>query len=238
MNRGCSGRLEMLSAHVDGELSADERADLESHLGSCAACERALLQLRELKASLSRGEARATLPAALEHRLERHPRARWRWPWAAAVAAAAVAIVAVAVFWPRSSPVEVLADDHLRYATSKAPWQFEAEAPAEAERALSGRLPFAFNAPALTGARLRGGRLCNLAGHPAAMLFYDRDGQRLSLFAFDNEGLGKRIGDGCDFSARGLNICVRRARGVAYALVSQLADHEMRTVLHDAFPHH
>jgi anti-sigma factor RsiW len=231
----CPERWETLTALADGELAPAERALAEEHLASCAACRAALQRLRALKAAVAQGEARAPLPPALEHRIERPPRRRRRWPWA--TAAAALAAAALVVLWPATPLVDLLAEDHLRYASARAPWQFELAAPDDAPARFAGRLPFAFRAPSLRGAALRGGRFCTLAGHPAAMLFYERAGRRPSLFAFDNERLGKSLGDACDLSARGLSICVRREKGIAYALVSDLPDPEMRAVLEGAFVH-
>ena len=43
----CPGRLPMLSAHSDGTLAAEPRADLERHVAGCARCRATLFALRE-----------------------------------------------------------------------------------------------------------------------------------------------------------------------------------------------
>src|SRR5260370_36626675 len=43
---------EQLSAFLDGELSESERVALELHLAGCAACQRALGELRQVRALL------------------------------------------------------------------------------------------------------------------------------------------------------------------------------------------
>src|SRR5215469_2868009 len=60
---------EQLSALIDGELSAAERAGLERHLGGCAQCQAELAQLRRVRVLLGALPAPAvprsfTLPAS------------------------------------------------------------------------------------------------------------------------------------------------------------------------------
>jgi len=96
--------LDMLSAYLDGELDAPERARLDSHLPTCAECRTTLDAIRVTVADL------ATLPIpeptpqdswALRSaiRRERRPVRRWQRLAIAAggVAAAAVATLAIAL---------------------------------------------------------------------------------------------------------------------------------------------
>lgn len=67
MNRPCREEA-LLSAWLDAELSAAERAAVEAHLGSCATCAAELAALRRIRAHLRGFGGRApeptTVPAA------------------------------------------------------------------------------------------------------------------------------------------------------------------------------
>jgi len=59
-----------ISAFLDGALAAEDRARVDAHLGSCAACRRELDSLRHMKLVLS-SAPRKTMPADLVLSLER-----------------------------------------------------------------------------------------------------------------------------------------------------------------------
>ena len=66
---GC-GNAQRLSAYHDGELSAEERADIEAHLRRCPACAAALERLRRLS-RLVETAGRTEMPAPSLARLHR-----------------------------------------------------------------------------------------------------------------------------------------------------------------------
>ena len=76
-----------LLAYLDGELDAQERARVESHLAECSRCADELERLRvlrqELDATLDAALAPLRLPAAADRRirdrLRAHTEPRWRW---------------------------------------------------------------------------------------------------------------------------------------------------------------
>src|SRR5437660_8141806 len=91
---------EQLSAYVDGELTGDERDDLEQHLTGCSDCSATLRALRATLADMralpapvpSEQEAWALRAAIAKAR--KRPATRYqRW----AIAAGSVAAVAIAV---------------------------------------------------------------------------------------------------------------------------------------------
>lgn len=49
----CDEFKAMLTGYLDGELTPEQRADLEGHLGTCRACEAELAELTKLKEELS-----------------------------------------------------------------------------------------------------------------------------------------------------------------------------------------
>lgn len=76
---------DLLSAHLDGELTEAEVLSVTGHLSECATCRGELDELREV-----RGAVRS-LPV-LEAPVPLLPRARRPRPWTAAVAASAAAV--------------------------------------------------------------------------------------------------------------------------------------------------
>jgi anti-sigma factor RsiW len=66
----CQQAQEWITALADNELSAEERAAIESHIGSCAQCRLAYEQERVIKQQVRRMSAAITAPAALRQAVE------------------------------------------------------------------------------------------------------------------------------------------------------------------------
>jgi hypothetical protein len=135
---------ERLSALLDGELSAVERAAVEAHLRECAACARELEELAAVDAFAR--EVPVEAPARYFDQLPGRVRARVRRPariprmavWAAAAAAAVMAVVVTPVVLHREASVMAPAPQAVSQATPPAtmpPPAVPAVAPAPAERA-------------------------------------------------------------------------------------------------------
>lgn len=106
----CSAIEKRLSAYLDDRLPAAERAEIDSHLGSCDGCRATLGLLRGASAMLSRlgpaqprpglSERLARVAIAAERRpaLAQGFLARllpMAWPWATAAAAAAALLLVI-----------------------------------------------------------------------------------------------------------------------------------------------
>jgi anti-sigma factor RsiW len=97
MDRGCEDPR--LSAYLDGELSAEEAAEVERHLAECATCRARLRALERIAKTLRR--ARPAAPAAnpvIRPAFAAAPAAARRrslWRWAVAGAAAAALVLGV-----------------------------------------------------------------------------------------------------------------------------------------------
>lgn len=94
---------ELLSAYIDDEVSADERALVEAHLTTCTACARDLSTLRQTVALLEGlPQAAAPRPFTLREsdvwpaRNTTRP-AWWRLPWAQGLVGAAAVLLCVVV---------------------------------------------------------------------------------------------------------------------------------------------
>ena len=115
-----------LSAFLDGALSAEDRARVDSHVSSCPSCRLELDSLRHMKFVLQ-SSPRKNLPADLALSLERrfvHASPWWTnvarpalWVPAGTMAAAALMVG----FWLHSTrtvdevPLEALLEAHARY---------------------------------------------------------------------------------------------------------------------------
>jgi hypothetical protein len=105
---------EQLSGYVDGTLGTEERAEVDTHLATCATCReeielstRAVTMLRELpEMPVPFGTTRPVMAEAGKERTSRTRRS-WggRTQWAAGLAAAAVLVAVVAVALPRVGQV-------------------------------------------------------------------------------------------------------------------------------------
>jgi anti-sigma factor RsiW len=87
---------ELLSAHLDGELSADETAMVEAHLAECGACRTELAATSDVRTALRAAPA-VDPPFGFYERLLRAPR-RSRWAAVGAVGAVAAAWIVVLGF--------------------------------------------------------------------------------------------------------------------------------------------
>ena len=65
----CEEAQELITALIDDELSASERASIESHLQECAQCQIAHRQERALKREIRMAAAGVTTPAALREKV-------------------------------------------------------------------------------------------------------------------------------------------------------------------------
>ena len=66
----CEEAQELITAHVDNELDAEERAAIHAHLQNCADCSRAYAREQLLKRQLHLAGREVSAPAALRHSLE------------------------------------------------------------------------------------------------------------------------------------------------------------------------
>jgi len=89
---------ENLSAYLDGELPADEKLSLESHLAACADCSRELAELKKVSAVFKKN-VMEPVPYSLKDAVfaprERTVFSRWARPVAAFAAAGALLILAL-----------------------------------------------------------------------------------------------------------------------------------------------
>jgi len=220
--------LELLSAEVDGAIDEHQARALRGHIESCARCGTVRAELLLLKTAVRDQSAKGAAPETLKQRLVARMKRR-RMQTRGAIFAAAIAATAM-VFMLARRPRELAAQlvgDHILMTLDGAPLEVRGEELPAIERWFAGKLDFALRLPALPGARIVGGRLCSIAGRRVALTFYEKDGRRLSLFVMDDAGVRR---EGCE-PVRGFTVCHAPARGVEYALVTDLTAAQAKLLL-------
>ncbi|WP_437634341.1 zf-HC2 domain-containing protein [Sorangium sp. So ce854] len=190
---GCNREwFENISAWHDGEVTPEDAARIEAHVGGCGPCRRAA----ELVGGVGRAlvaKADAGVPERLRDRAEaaardaRDARARRRRPWVITAAlAATAAAAALLVGSPGRGVGEAMADElvshHLRGFARERPCDFESSDPGAVAGWIEGELGYAVAVPELSGARLLGARLCQIGDTRTAALMYASGDKPLTVF--------------------------------------------------------
>jgi anti-sigma factor RsiW len=241
-----------LPAYVDGEFDAYERAEVESHLADCAACQQAVRIQAALKDAVKRA-APAVAPIELRHsvqlalRDEDLPGSRWdgvlRNPRAVGLAAAAVGAAVWFLAGGMSHPLFTrhsgLLDDTVAMHMRGLPLDYAATDVGSVQHWLQGHLDFAARVPRFRqGPALQGVRLSQLHSRPAAVLSYSvaqGDGGRVSLFILDDPdnvdppGTVRRVADRQVWlsRSRGYNVVSWRNDEIVYQLISDLDERDV-----------
>jgi len=198
---------DLLSAYVDGEL--DERAELETHLATCAACTARLADYRAFGDSLRRQARSEPAPAALRARIEaaiggaqaaavspwvRRRRRMWS-PGILAAAAAVVLAVGVGISgWGRrdDSVAKEVLDSHVRSLAGDQAHLFDVQSTDQhtVKPWFSGKLDFAPHVVDFTpeGFPLLGGRVDFLEGRRVAALVYGRRQHKINVYEWPESG--------------------------------------------------
>lgn len=255
----CQDFEPFLFAYVDGEFDGPEKADADAHLAVCEACRREVEEQRSFKRRMREVASGASAaPAALRERIEaslereRAPLALRRYlrpAYVVPAGLAAAAAVAVVVWLSGTSPAQ--ANALIQEAIAHHQRDLPLDVQAQGEQAqpvrdwLRGRVDFApSRIPELRNVALRGARLSQLNGHPAAYVVYGPRGagpgghlKRVSLLVFDAPDLrlpaGRRIADHDVVLAnqRGYNVAVWKDKEIAYSLVSDLDERDLVELL-------
>ncbi len=199
-----------LGAFVDGELDPATQIEFERHLDACPGCQEHLAFeesfRQQTRDSLGGVEAPEHLWSRTRHRLDEidqartpssasiEPRpARWRHIWPIAAAAAALLIIGSVVGLPERGDYQSagMLQDVVNLHSQGLPSDVEAEAPQEVVRYFQGKTPFPvkpaqFEEPTV---RLVGARYIKVGTRPAAALYYNHGGHRVTLLVFQSPEL-------------------------------------------------
>lgn len=180
----CPGRVEEISAFLDGELASHEELEIRRHLDACSVCTAWRAQLEALSRGVASSLGQERAPRTLAHRVQRLQPPAWRPRAVAGVAAAA--FVGAALLLSRTNGGEAsaiqLIEDHRRLVSGETALSVPSSDPGEVAQGLSARLPFRVGVADVAGASLRGGQDCSLAEGRAAYVQYEREGERVSVF--------------------------------------------------------
>jgi anti-sigma factor RsiW len=164
---------------LDGRLGEAERARVEEHLASCAACGAARDRLVAVKTATWRAlraeEAPSRVSAAIAEALDREAQSVVRRRWRIAAAAAVLAVVGLVTLGRRSALPDAVASDFARIADGSLTLEMSTPDAATLERFFEARgIPFRTRVLDLDmmGYRLIGGRVQSLRGRPSALFVY------------------------------------------------------------------
>jgi anti-sigma factor RsiW len=245
----CANCLEMLSSYIDGELSADESAQVREHLQSCADCAREHRKLLDtsslVRGRLMRYEAPDVLKARIRAGLVGSPReveprpanlpGKRRRDWVRGFAAAAVVamvssaltVVAVRQGTPDNSVANQVLTSHIR---SLMPGHLTDVASNDQHNVkpwFNGRVNVSPAVPRLdsVGFPLIGGRLDYIDGHSAASVVYMRRQHVINVFSWPVAG---RNGETAATTSNGYNLIGTSKNGVETWFVSDLNIAELK----------
>jgi anti-sigma factor RsiW len=187
---------DVLSAFIDGELSAGEQETIEQHLSGCHGCGLRVLSATRLKTATARAgrrfvpppEALTRLTAQLHRESRRRIYSIRRTAWASLAAAMvlAVSVIGWRQLHETNNVAAELLDQHLATLSSAATPQVISTDRHTVKPWFQGRLPFSFNLPepqALPSeTALKGADLTYLKGQPVALLLFTIHKHEVSVF--------------------------------------------------------
>jgi anti-sigma factor RsiW len=254
MSLPCREIESFLPAYVDGEFDAVERAEVESHLVGCAACQHAVGIQSAMKEAVRRA-APAIAPIELRQavrlalRDEEPPASRWegvlRNPRSVGLLAAAVGAAVWFLAGGMSHPLfptrhhSSLVDDGIALHRRGLPLDYTASDVGLVQQWLEGRLDFAPRLPRFRqGPALQGVRLSQLHSRSAAALSYSvpqADGRRVTLLIVDDPDTGDPPGTVRRLPgrqvwlsrSRGYNVVSWRTDEIVYSLISDLDESDV-----------
>jgi anti-sigma factor RsiW len=236
----CDFSFETFSAYVDGQLRPEQELEVRRHLDGCSRCRDAVENLLQMNEAIASASEVHPVPHAVRERVnqlasskpERPSGFQWR-----TLAVAAVLLVAIAVgLWvgaSKTSAVDQLSraliEDHVRYLKIPDAIQVASNDPQRIAESFHDRVGFPIELPRLSDASLLGGRFCWLHGHKALLSFYDRNGQRFSLFVLSEKALPVAALPKAQCTSSGeYEVCLLRA---APELLAMVGDREQAQAL-------
>jgi anti-sigma factor RsiW len=226
-------KMEELSAYIDGALRRDEELSLRFHLDDCGSCREKVKVLLALKDTVARNAEFYPVPAilreSLRSRLQPSPWSFLRRPWVlrpVIAFALLLAVVSVAWWWRDGGTQQryeaiarALVADHMQSLHVSNLSDIASADPSTLAAWFQERVPFPVLIPQPRDVRLLGGRLCSLLGHHGAVVFYEHQGTRLSLFTMAADILSSEERATLQAASQARPHCLRTAEGRPLCLV-------------------
>jgi len=236
--------------HGDGPAAVEtETKDARLHLEQCAACRQFFAAEKSLSALLRQHAPVEAASSTLREQIlsgigEEQQKAQRPTLWSFLRRRRAILLFAVFLLagllvtglWLRSRHTKeeseqlasILVDDHARYQSVTT--EVTSSEPEVINAWFRDRVRFSVQPPRLADSSLVGGRLCNLGGHPAALVVYRKPQSAISLFILDGRDIELpkehliALDERPCFVAteRGYNVVMWKQRGLLYALVSDI----------------
>ncbi len=193
--------LTLLSAYLDGEISAEETRGMQAHLSVCPDCTAELAGMMAIKRNLHAAHDRYAPSAEFRRVIGRQVAApqRRRWlkvaapPFASGLAAA---LLIFAVAWNTHTRERALnaaflsevADLHVTTLASSNPVDVVSTDKHTVKPWFQGRIPFSFNLPDFAGTEftLLGGKTIYLEQDPGAQLLVAMRQHKISVLIFED----------------------------------------------------
>ncbi|MGZ4731255.1 MAG: anti-sigma factor family protein [Terriglobales bacterium] len=204
----CELWTEKLDAYVDGELPADEARALDEHLRGCASCAAEGLRKVQQKRAVQAAGQKFTPDLAFRNRIQKSiaaPRSSpWRRHWLPIFATVTAAVLIASAFlltqYRRGGEqqlVSELVDQHVATLASPNPVDVVSTDRHTVKPWFEGKIPFTFNLPELQGSAftLVGGRVAYVNQSPGAELIFRVRQHQISVFIFQERGLGGARGN-------------------------------------------
>ena len=226
----------------------NEITDARPHAELCAACQQFFVAEKNLSALLRKHTPREAVSSTLREQVlgriaEEQEKGRRPSRWSFLHRRRAILVLALLILvgslfaglWLRSRHTResdqlasILVEDHARY--QSATTEVTSTEPEVINAWFRDRVRFPVQPPRLSDSSLVGGRLCNLQGHPAALVVYRKPQSMISLFVLDGSDIELprehliAVDERPCFIAteRGYNVVMWKQRGLLYALVSDI----------------
>jgi anti-sigma factor RsiW len=237
----CERWTEKLDVYVDGELPADEARALDEHLRGCASCAAEGLRRVQLKRAVQAAGQKFTADPAFRSRVQKSfaaprssPRRRY-WLPVFVTAAAAVLLIASAFFLAHDRRrgeqqlMSELVDQHVAALASSNPVDVVSTDRHTVKPWFEGKIPFAFNLPELQGSPfvLVGGRVAYVNQSPGAELIFRVRQHQISVFIFQERGLGDARGNEAVRTALSFEVRTWSHNGLRYFVVGDASAQDL-----------
>lgn len=238
----CREAREVLVAGFPSAVTERERS-IHEHVRACQSCQGYLLEETRLVERLRGLPAEKPTAEFKEQLFTGISRLRWQesrrkrkttTQWIACLAAAALGLVLVLRTWfPGEQPtllVEYLVEDHQQ----NLPGQFMlvSSSPSEIKKWFEGKLDFSYQAKVPEGMEILGARLCRVEDARAALVSYRSRSHIISWFTFpETPATLKAAKEATTFAARGYNLILWRKKGLVHAVVSDMNNEELTSML-------